>query len=126
MKTTNEKAGILANKLIPFDGSNLYGIYVEEGEIIPYFGRTEYNCYVIYSYRTAILGYVNGVWIANKQKYSRSTSRQLTDLEYYIDIKKEVIGEKNLLKEIAKGGLYGELKTTLEINNNVKPSISKI
>ena len=116
IKTTNEKAGQFAKILKDFEASNLKGETIEAGESKSRLGVVDYKTYIITSYNTIILANVNGVWYENINKYSKSTSKQKTQLKYYININ-EQREENKFYKEVKEGGLYGKLQKQLLTNN---------
>jgi hypothetical protein len=64
MKTSNRKCREFVINRQAFTGSNLYGEWLN-------------NCYTVYSYGRHFPIYVwrDGVWYANRGKYSQSTTR---------------------------------------------------
>ena len=73
MRVSNNKAIEYVEKLEEFDGSNTMGRWVGDE-----------NLYVVYSYGSHFPMYiydkVQGKWIGNKDKYSRSTTRHQSQL----------------------------------------------
>jgi len=65
MKIANHKAHEYTKQRVPFRGSNLFAENAPNG------------AYVVYSYgrHFPIYAFVDGQWFANKDKYSRSTTR---------------------------------------------------
>lgn len=75
MRVSNNKARDYVNGLHEFQGSNMFGKWLDVGN-----GRTETNLlYAVYSYGSHFPMYVwdstEKKWIGNKDKYSRSTTR---------------------------------------------------
>ncbi len=122
IKTTNEKAGQYAKRLQDFEASNLKGETIEVGDYKSGLGVVDYKTYIITSYNTIILANVNGVWYENTSKYSRTTSKQKTQLKYYIDIDEER-KEDQFYKEVKDGGLYGQLQAQLKTNGTITKGV---
>lgn len=75
VKTSNAKCRTLVQSRQPFNGNNLFGVYLE--------GNAELNLtprYVVYSYGTHFPLFVcqDGVWFENQDRYSVSTSKHRT------------------------------------------------
>ena len=75
MRVSNNKARQYVEKLEEFQGSNMFGKWLDVGN-----GRTETNLlYAVYSYGSHFPMYVwvsgEKKWIGNKDKYSQSTTR---------------------------------------------------
>ncbi len=122
IKTTNEKAGQYAKRLQDFEASNLKGETIEVGDYKSGLGVVDYKTYIITSYNTIILANVNGVWYENTSKYSRTTSKQKTQLKYYIDIYEER-KEDQFYKEVKDGGLYRQLQAQLKTNGTITKGV---
>lgn len=68
IRISNKKSRNYVENLEPFQGSNLHGELIQGG-------------YAVYSYKWWLLMYYcfqNKTWYINEEKYSRSTSRQLS------------------------------------------------
>jgi hypothetical protein len=107
MRVSNSKARQYVEKLEEFQGSNMFGKWLDVGN-----GRTETNLlYVVYSYGSHFPIYVwdstEKKWIGNKDKYSRSTTRHQSQgrpssvgIWYDTDELKEVIWHGGLIGSI--------------------------
>lgn len=87
LKTPNSGARDLVVNKIPFKGSNTSAEYVN-------------NAYVVYSYDWyPIFVYKDGQWFENESRYSKSTSKQVSQLRPYGDY--DIIKvDKSKLREI--------------------------
>lgn len=74
MKIANRDARPYVAKCVEFDGSNL-------------FARWEDNCYIVYSYGKHFPMFIcaEGQWFANRDKYSRTTSKHYSQCFPYTD-----------------------------------------
>lgn len=71
MRVTNREARYSVMAREPFEGSNLRGKIVNGGW---------YKQYVVYSYTTPIYVYEDGEEFVNKERYSRTTSRHMSQI----------------------------------------------
>jgi hypothetical protein len=67
-RIANHQAREYVERLEPFKGSNLFAEYAPSGVYAVY----------SYGYHFPLLAYVDGQWFRNEDKYSRSTSRHMT------------------------------------------------
>lgn len=71
MKIANRDAEDYVLRHLAFDGSNLYGRHNR---------KDTFYQYVVYSYNTPIYVYEDGEEFVNKTKYSRTTSRHMSQI----------------------------------------------
>jgi hypothetical protein len=104
-KIANRDARFYIEKRIPFQGSNLYASYTSNGD------------YVVYSYgpHWPLLIYTNGVWFANKDKRSRTTSRHFSQCRPDVQNSRIKLRWLStwLMQYIACSGFLGLIKTRL-------------
>lgn len=107
MRVSNSKARDKVNALEAFQGSNMFGKWLEKGN-----GREVTDkLYVVYSYGSHFPMYIyddqENKWIGNKDKYSRSTTRHQSQARPSDEI---TWLDTDAMKEIIwHGGLVGYL-----------------
>ena len=71
MRINNRDAREYVKARKPFMGSNLYGVTTQTGE---------FRQYVVYSYNTPMYVYEDGEEFVNKERYSVTTSKHMTQI----------------------------------------------
>jgi len=106
-RIANNKARAYVEKLEEFQGSNMFGKWLKQGN-----GRDYDNeLYVVYSYGSHFPMYIYDTkeqkWLGNSDKYSRSTTRQQSQARpssiyawYNTDQLKEVIWHGGLVESV--------------------------
>lgn len=119
MKTTNKNASYYANNQIDFQGSNLIGEWISDSYVFNF-----KKVYIIKSYQTIMAAFIDGKWLINKRKYSRTTSKQVNALNLPCD--KEFIDDYTLKNFISSEQEILSLTLNLSLSNNNQAQPKKI
>lgn len=104
--TTNPLSDLYTKAQLPFRGSNLEGYWTKDRKGVPYYVVKSYGWYPVYIYK-------DGRWYQVIERYSSSTSRQMSNanpVKWDDDLSSEVIlATKTEMEDLENGATYEDI-----------------